>query len=490
MERTHLPDGLGRRLGAAAAVAAPVVAAVVAAKKLDISKAPHPAPRAINHTPEDRARIAHLLRRAGFGAGRVELDAAVARGFDATLDQLLQPADGHDAADEVLNQIPIPTRRVRLDLAQRWWLVRMRYTSRPLVEKMALFWHGHFTTAVSKVSNGNVSLMRNLTDEFRQRAMGNFHDLLLTVSKDSTMSIWLDGRFNHKDAPNENYGRELMELFTLGIGNYTEDDVKAAARAFTGWTFDGDHNFLFNADDHDDGPKTFLGQTGTFNGDDILNILAGHPATATFLATKLARFFVSDPPDDGLVRDLARTYLDSNYEIRPVMRALFTSDGFSAPSTRHALIKSPAEFVAGTLRTLDIQTNGTALPPIMAALGQELFNPPNVAGWPGGPIWISTNTMLTRANMANSIAVATGPVSGWWVDLRQAFGLAPAPSASDMVSAVLNHLVDGDVTAEQQARIYQYLGLNPSDRVDLERDDLKLRGLVYLTLTLPVYQLN
>jgi uncharacterized protein (DUF1800 family) len=482
MDAAQRPDGLGRRIGIAAAVAAPVAVALAAARRLETADAPQPG------ASDERRRIAHLLRRAGFGASRVELDAAVARGYDATLDDLLQPQDDHDAADDIVSQINVPQRR--LDEAQRWWLVRMRYTSRPLVEKMALFWHGHFTTAVSKVSNGNLGLMRQFTALFRSQGMGSFRDLLLAVSKDSTMSIWLDGRFNHKDAPNENYGRELMELFTLGIGNYGEDDVKAAARAFTGWTFDKDHQFFFDAKDHDDGPKTFLGRTGNFNGDDIVDMLAAHPATAAFLAGKLARFFVSDTPDEGLERMLAETYLGSNYDMRSVLRALFTSEAFSHPSAYRALIKSPTEFVVGTLRSLDIQTDGKALPPIMAGLGQELFNPPNVAGWPGGPVWIATNTMLARNNMANDIAVATTPESGWLTDMKQAFGLLSAPTASQLVNAVLSHLVDGEVTPEQLAILYRYLGTRPSDRLDLDRNDLKLRGLVYLTLTLPIYNLN
>ncbi|HTE86231.1 MAG TPA: DUF1800 domain-containing protein [Dehalococcoidia bacterium] len=489
MDGSHLPTGLGKRLGVAAAIAAPVAAALAAAERHQDTKSRHGGTTTGGAALRDeRSRIAHLLRRAGFGASRLELDAAVARGFDATLDRMLEPQDERDAADDLVSQINVPNRR--LDEAQRWWLVRMRYTSRPLVEKMALFWHGHFTTSIAKVSNGNMQLMRQLIQSFRTQGMGNFRDLLLNVSKDSTMSIWLDGRFNHKDAPNENYGRELQELFTLGIGNYTEADVKAAARAFTGWTFGNNHEFVFDARDHDDGPKTFLGRTGNFNGDDIVDILAGHPATANHLATKLVRFFVSDPPDDNLVNNLAQTYLSSGYDMRSVLRALFKSDAFSSPNAYHALIKSPAEFVAGTLRTLDIQTDGTPLPPIMAALGQELFNPPNVAGWPGGTAWIATNTMLARNNMANSIAAATATDSGWSTDFKRAFGLPATPTGSELVSAVVNHLAGGDVTPGERDRLYQYLGVRPSDRVNLDRDELKLRGLVYLTLTLPVYQLN
>jgi uncharacterized protein (DUF1800 family) len=480
-------DKDARRIGIGAAVAAPIVLAAVGAVGYQQLHKSAEFRTSAAGPADERSRIAHLLRRAGFGASKAELDAAVNGGFDATLDRLLHPVDAQDDAEPLVANINVPNRR--LDEAQRWWLVRMRYTSRPLVEKMALFWHGHFTTAISKVSNGNMQLMRQLTQSFRDQGMGNFRDLLLNVSRDSTMSIWLDGRFNHKDAPNENYGRELLELFTMGIGNYTEADVKAAASAFTGWTFGNHHEFIFDASDHDDGPKTFLGRTGNFNGDDVIDILAGHPATARHLTTKLARFFVSDPPDDRLVTELAQTYLDSGYEIRPVLRALFKSEAFSRPAAYHALIKSPAEFVAGTLRTLDAHTDGTGLPAIMSALGQELFNPPNVAGWPGGTAWIATNTMLARHNMANAVASGT-PDVGSALDLPRAFGLSGSPSAADVVHAVTNQLVDGDISSKEEERLYNYLGVRPSDRMHLDRDEWKVRGLVYLTLTMPVYQLN
>ncbi len=436
----------------------------------------------------ERSRIAHLLRRAGFGASPSELDAAVARSFDATLDALLNPTDDHDAADDALSQISFDLTKV--NDAQRWWLVRMRYTSRALVEKMALFWHGHFATAVSKVGGKNLDLMRQQIDLFRTQGLGSFRDLLLAVSKDPAMLIWLDGRLNHKNAPNENYGRELMELFTMGIGNYTEDDVKAAARSFTGWTLTKDREFTINAKDHDGSTKTFLGQAGDFDGTDIVNILAAQPATARFLATKLARFFVSDPPDDGLVSDLAGAYLSSNYDIRSVLRTLFKSDAFAGDAARHALIKSPTEFVVGTLRTLDIATNGLGLPAIMQALGQELFNPPNVAGWPGGESWIATNTVLTRDNMANAIAVAGKPESGFLANVGQLLSLGGTAQASDLVTGLTDLLVDGDVTDGELQALYTYLGANPSDTIDLSKQDLKVRGLLYLTLSMPEFSLN
>jgi uncharacterized protein (DUF1800 family) len=437
---------------------------------------------------DERSRIAHLLRRAGFGASPAELDQAVARGFDGTLDQLLSPSDDHDAADDMLAQLSFDLAKVAD--AQRWWLVRMRYTSRPLVEKMTLFWHGHFATGVSKVGVRNLDLMRQQNDLFRAQGLGSFRDLLLSVSRDPAMLIWLDGRLNHKNAPNENYGRELMELFTLGIGNYSEDDVKAAARSFTGWTLTKDRQYVFNAKDHDAGPKTYLGQTGSFDGDDIVAILAAHPATANFLATKLSRFFVADPPDSNLVADLAKAYLNSNYDMRAVLRTLFKSDAFSSDAAYHALIKSPSEFVAGTLRSLDIPTNGQGLPALMLALGQVLFNPPNVAGWPGGEAWIATNTMLARSALANAVAVATKPESGFLVDPRRLFKLSGSVAASDLIRTLTNHLVDGDLSPNEQSRLIAYLGADQSTLVDTTDQDLNVRGLLYLTMASPEYSLN
>ena len=437
---------------------------------------------------DDRSKIAHLYRRAGFGASPAELDVAVGRGYDATLESLLSPSDDHDAADDDLSQIQFDL--AKLDDAQRWWLVRMRYTSRPLIEKMTLFWHGHFATAVSKVGVKQLTLMRQQNDLFRSRALGNFHDLLLAVSQDPAMLIWLDGRQNHRNAPNENYGRELMELFTMGVGNYTEDDVKAAAHAFTGWTINKDFQYVFNGGDHDSGSKTFLGKTGNFNGDDIINTLVAQPATAKFLATKLVRFFVSDPPNPGLVSAAAGAYLNSNYDIRTVLRTLFKSDEFLSADAYHSLVKSPAEFVAGTLRTLDIGTDGTGLPGIMRSLGQDLFNPPNVAGWPAGESWIATNTMLARDNMANAIAVAGKSESGLLANVPALLNLPSSTGASDLVDGLTTLLVDGDVAPEEKQALYSYFGVSPGDSVDVVKQGPKIRGLLYLLLATPEYNLN
>jgi hypothetical protein len=476
---------IARWTGLTALAATPVAGAVAAAHH---SQDGTSTPAAGVPLADERSRIAHLYRRAGFGASPTELDAAVAKGYDATLDSLLSPTDDHDSADDALNQIDFDL--AKLEDAQRWWLVRMRYTSRPLVEKMTLFWHGHFATAVSKVGFKQLALMRQQNDLFRTQSLGNFHDLLLSVSKDPAMLIWLDGRQNHKNAPNENYGRELMELFTMGIGNYSEDDVKAAAHAFTGWGINRDFQYIFNGGDHDAGPKTFLGKTGNFNGSDIIDILAGQQATSKFLATKLVRFFVSDPPDDALVSNLANVYLSSGYDIRTVLRTLFKSDAFTSPGAYHALIKSPAEFAVGTLRTLDIKTDGIGLPVLTRLLGQELFNPPNVAGWTGSDSWIATNTMLGRDNFANAIAVAQKPESGLLANVPALLAVSGVTPASTVVDGLTRLLVDGDFSNQSVQALYAYLGHSPNSSLDTTAQDAKVRGLLYLTLASPEYNLN
>jgi hypothetical protein len=479
---------LARWGGFTALAAAPVAGGIAAARRSDRNVVDGEATPVVSPLQDERSRLAHLFRRAGFGASPAELDVAVSRGYDATLENLLGPSDDHDAADDVLGQIDLDL--TKLEDAQRWWLVRMRYTSRPLIEKMTLFWHGHFATAVSKVGFKQLALMRQQNDLFRTQALGNFHDLLLAVSKDPAMLIWLDGRQNHKNAPNENYGRELMELFTMGIGNYTEDDVKAAAHAFTGWTINRDFAYVFNAGDHDASSKTFLGKSGSFNGNDIVDILSARPATANFLATKLARFFVSDPPDAGLVSNLASVYLASGYDIKAVMRAMFKSDVFMSPAAYHANIKSPAEHVVGTLRTLDISTDGTGLPGVMNALGQALFNPPNVAGWPGGESWIATNTMLGRDNFANAIAVAQKPESGYLASVPVLLNLSGSVPASSVVEGLAGLLVDGDLSNDSKQALYTYSGKQAGDSIDVTQQDSKVRGLLYLTLAAPEYSLN
>ena len=279
---------------------------------------------------------------------------------------------------------------------QSWWLTEMLVTPSPLTEKMTLFWHNHFVSSQQKVRSPQLMYGQNVL--LRRHALGNFGALLHAIARDPAMVIYLDSASNRKGQPNENFAREVMELFTLGEGHYSESDVKEAARAFTGWSVEPDRGvFVFRPRAHDDGVKTVLGRTGNLDGDAVLDILLAQPQTAELIATKLWREFVSPDPDPGEVRRIARVLRESGYEIRPALRALLTSDAFYAPGSRAALIKSPVELVVGTLRQFNFST-GEPLPFVLGVslLGQNLFAPPNVKGWPGGEMWINSTTLLGR----------------------------------------------------------------------------------------------
>ena len=277
-----------------------------------------------------------------------------------------------------------------------WWLTEMLVTPSPLTEKMTLFWHNHFVSSQQKVRSPQLMYRQNAL--LRRHALGNFGRLLQAVARDPAMVIYLDSASNRKGQPNENFAREVMELFTLGEGHYTERDVKEAARAFTGWGIDPDRGeFVFRRLAHDDGVKTVLGRTGNLDGDAVLGVLLAQPQTAELIVAKLWREFVAPDPDPGEVRRIAQVFRDSGYEIRPALRALLTSDAFYDPGNRAALIKSPVELVVGTLRQFNFAT-GEPLPFVLgvAVLGQNLFSPPNVKGWPGGEMWINSTTLLAR----------------------------------------------------------------------------------------------
>src|SRR5712691_891000 len=266
-----------------------------------------------------RSQVAHLLRRAGFGATEPELDEYTALGFAGALERLLNPEQVDDSAtDAQLASLALdtadPESRRKIEADKFWWFNRMLLTRRPLQEKMTLFWHTHFATANFKV--GDALLMLQQNQLFRDNAMGNFESLLQQVTRDPAMLIWLDNRTNRKGAPNENYAREVMELFTIGIGNYTDADVKQAARAFTGYSLNADKNFVFQPNQHDTGDKTFLGETKNWDADDVLATLVRHPATARFISSKLFRFFAYDTPDASTIDRLANTFGASGFDVR------------------------------------------------------------------------------------------------------------------------------------------------------------------------------
>ena len=372
-------------------------------------------------TDNNTALMAHLMRRAGFGATREELEARMTEGYEATVEELLQP-EKQKPVDlyDLLRYQPWTWKPGTIQgMGHATWLYQMLNTEAPLREKMALFWHGVFATGVSKVDHWDEIM--DMVDMLRENGMGSYRDLLVEVAKNPAMIYWLDNNENHADAVNENWGRELLELFSMGVGNYTEDDVRECSRAFTGWTISPklprfpmgrfDWFFEYREDDHDDGEKTFLGQTGRFTGEDIIDIICRQPATAQFISRHLYNFFVADEPqvpawsvspprDPEAIETLTKAFTESNYDMRSVLRVLFNSDFFK--EARFARMKSPAEVVVGTLRMV----GGSAFPaPGLGNLarqtgymGQDLMNPPSVEGWHTGSEWINSGSLMRRTN--------------------------------------------------------------------------------------------
>ncbi|MCA8225758.1 DUF1800 domain-containing protein [Burkholderia sp. BC1] len=295
----------------------------------------------------------------------------------------------------------------RYDALRAAWVDEMVATPSPLTERMTLFWHGHFTSGQDKVPYPQTMAAQNAL--FRREALGNFGTLLHAVAKDPAMLQYLDGASNRNGRPNENFAREVMELFTLGEGHYTQRDVTEAARAMTGWTVDPDTlRFVVRTDWHDAGDKTILGETGPFDGDAFLDILLKQRETARFVAAKLWREFVSDTPDARELEIVADRFRASGYDIRAALAALWSTDAFWDPRNRGVLVKSPAEFVVGSVRMFDVAYGDPQmLANTVRTLGQNLFYPPNVKGWPGGAMWINSTTLLARKQFVEQLFRAT-----------------------------------------------------------------------------------
>lgn len=440
-----------------------------------------------------RSQVAHLLRRAGFGATQAELDTYTQLGFAGALDRILSPETIDDSAtDQQIGAVGLdrdnPESRKKIEDAKFWWLNRMLLTQRPLVEKMNLFWHNHFATANSKV--GNAWLMLDQIQLFRDNGLGSFETLLQQITRDPAMLIWLDNRQNRKGANNENFAREVQELFTVGIGNYTEQDIKEAARAFTGHTLDRDLHYVFNKNQHDAGNKTFYGQVGPFDADDILAILVRHPATARYLTTKLFTFFVYDNPDSSTIDRLSNTFTQSNFEIRAVLRDIFSGPEFLSMQAFHAQIKSPVDLVVGSLKSLSVANVGPDSTQVLRRMGQDLLNPPDVSGWKGGADWINATTLFERFNWGLRLATGRESAKPYFTDIAAQVNAQALNSPEALVDYYLGVLVDGDVTPEARQALLDYV--NSSGPMDLSNSgalDLKARGLVHLALATPTYQL-
>jgi uncharacterized protein (DUF1800 family) len=436
----------------------------------------------------DYAAAAHLLRRAGFGATRKEIERAVRRGQARTVEGLLhfRPSRARPKGGDTYK-------------GQRWWLQRMVVTKAPLQEKLVLFWHGHFATSISKVDDGE--RMHEQNRLFRFLGAGRFRDLLVAVSKDPAMIIWLDGLYNTKDSPNENYGREVMELFTLGLedeagdANYTQADVRDAARAFTGFGI-GKDGFVFYPEDHDDGVKTVLGLTGNLTGDEVSAHLASRPQCARFLARKLWTFFAYPDPEPAVIDAMAAAYTANDTQIVPVLRTMFLRDEFYAPRAKSDRVSPPAEFVVATLRAAGAKTNGEPLADYVVTMGQDLFNPPNVAGWPGGLTWLTSVRQLARFDFAWRLVRSRLRARDLYAPTKALVaGLPKDATPPDVVDHVLETLGPIEASAATRATLAAYLLQGddgdplPFDLRDHDYVDKKVRGLAGLALMLPEAQL-
>ncbi len=352
----------------------------------------------------------HLYRRMTFGAAPSEIELAVSEGFPATFERLLRGRPETGVRDKMLADLGEEFARDGAIVKLRgWWLYGMLNSGHPFREKLVLFWHNHFATSVNKVHSPTLMYRQNQLQ--RQYALGSFRPLLGEISRDVAMLIWLDSNKNVKGRPNENYAREVMELFTLGVGNYTEKDVQEAARAFTGWHADTfTERFAFDADEHDDGEKTILGQRGRWNGDDVLRIILDQPAAARFLVRKLYRDFVSEtPPPAALLDPLAERFRKSDYDIADLIKTILGSRLFFSEHAYLKRIKSPVEFVLGAAKAAwPGPLAPSTVTPNLETMGQSLFAPPNVKGWPGGKVWLNNATLLARNNFANWVAISIG----------------------------------------------------------------------------------
>ena len=429
---------------------------------------------------QDIALMAHLLRRAGFGASRSEIESKASEGYETTVEDMLNPS-GQPIIDEdlMLRYHPTYNHAGAIEINTQNWVYRMINSPRQLQEKMSLFWHMIFCAGHSKIDSGEE--MGRMISMFRDNGMGNFRELLYKLSTNPGMMYYLDNSESHKANLNENYGRELLELFSLGVGkddtfNYSEDDVKACAHAFTGWNVAPAYppfpygrspwEFRFDPTDHDDGEKTFLGETGRWNGDDIIDIICKQPSTARFISRHLYNFFVADevpvpswrqtPPKDGdLITDLERVYFDSGYDITEMLRTLFNSESFK--TARFAKVKNPAEMVVGTMRLVgehrdEIKPGLFEISQEPKYMGMDLMNPPTVEGWHTGHEWIDSGTLVERINFAADYLGKTS-LSGVQTMINNLMGQASSLTPEEFVNGCIDQVGCLNITEDTKQEL-------------------------------------
>jgi len=425
---------------------------------------------------------AHLLRRAGFGGTPDDRQLASERGMEDTVAWLLEIQPTRDPVETAARDLHTMFSQDEQSVLRGRWVYRMINTPRPLEEKLTLFWHGEFATSLAKVRN--VAWMREQNRTFRRHALGSFRELLLAISRDPAMIRWLDNDRNRKGQPNENYARELFELFSLGIGHYSERDVQEAARAFTGWHIRGDA-FFFYASQHDNGSKTVFGKTGNFSGDRIIELIMGQKRCAQFLAERLFSFFAYAGADAALIQPLAARIRKDDYQLAGALGMLLRSRIFYSRWSRLRQIKSPAEFVIGTVQALMARVNPAQLAQQMAGMSQNLFFPPDVKGWDGGQAWISSTLLFARQKFARALVLAEGNMLGMGTrtDLIGPLTRAGITGARQTVDFYIQRLLPDGVSPGLHKRLLTYLEQAKGPR------RTQVAELVHLILSSPEYQL-
>ena len=462
--------------------------------------------------PDAKVRAAHLLRRAGFGGTAAQIEEFASLSREDAADRLLNfeavdngPLDARIAAANFNLSTPgrgVDNKRPLITFEmQRWWLTRMAYTARPLEERMTYIWHGLLTTQVSILEMMGAKTIIKQNELYRSHALGRYDDLVQAVAKDPAMMIYLNTVDSTAEHPNENFARELMELFTMGEGNYTEDDVREGARAFTGWRLtpvprrpipaglsEAERNELvsqmwaawkpewfLDAKLHDSGTKTFLGRTGAFSGEDIIAIIMEQPATGRFITRRLFRELAYRDPEEATIDRLVAVWDASGHSIREVVRAILVSDEFYSMRAYRTVVRCPVDFAVGAVRALELETDWARIERSASAMDQRLFEPPNVAGWPGGDVWLSSSTFFGRLNFLDTSLFPAGKAIA-------IPALEGAASPEALVDETLKRLVDGDIPPDSRESLYAY-----ARTVSEPRE--RAASVAYLVLASPQYQL-
>jgi uncharacterized protein (DUF1800 family) len=450
-----------------------------------------------------REAAAHLSRRAGFGGTPAEIDDLYALGLEGAVSRLVD----YDSVSLTAYEASLAAKNYNVTTirgVQQWFLDRMAFSPRPLEEKMTYFWNLHWTSGIAKVQGVTLILNQNRTE--RQYAVGRLDDLVLKISQDPAMLVWLDNWLNRAGRPNENYGRELMELFTLGIGNYSETDVREVARALTGWTLqnyrgsDGYNSatFLDNPSLHDTGSKTILGQTGAWDGADAIRIILDHSdsegsVSGRFIGAKLWTYFAYEAPPRHVVDELRDVYVSSNHSIREVVRWILLHPEFYEAHTRKTWVRSPVEYVVAAVRLTEATSDFDVAVRQLAAMGQILFNPEDAKGWEWGESWMNTGTLFARATTVNTICTNRG-TTGTRFDPARLLAGRDASTAEKVVDILADRFNVADVSARVRASWIEYMNANDDGSRGTWTNtsasvDKKVRGVVHLMLTGPAFHL-